>query len=105
MLQSLTNTIRYETHENNSINVDSELVSLKSKIESLEREKDKLLRYKQDHRSICICCQQKRDRIKQIESEYIELKNKEREFRVKFVIYKFIKLEISAFLIKPLAKY
>ena len=88
MLQNSSNT-----HENNSVNVDSELASLKSKIESLEREKDELLKTKH-------VAEQKRDRIKQIESEYNELKKKEKEFKVRLDFFFFRKWEISVFLIK-----
>lgn len=83
MLQNSTNT-----HENHSINVDSELAGLKSKIELLEREKDELLKTKH-------VAEQKRDRIKQIESEYNELKKKEKEFKVRIVFLFFRKWEIG----------
>jgi hypothetical protein len=67
------NTNKHESHQ--VTNVDSELATLKSKIESLEREKDELLKTKH-------VAEQKRDRIKQIESEYNDLKKKEKEFKV-----------------------
>jgi len=67
------NTNKHESHQ--VTNVDSELATLKSKIESLEREKDDLLKTKH-------VAEQKRDRIKQIESEYNDLKKKEKEFKV-----------------------
>lgn len=67
------NSNKHETQQ--AMNVETELASLKSKIDLLEREKEELLKTKH-------VAELKRDRIKQIESEYNELKKKEKEFKV-----------------------